>query len=132
MNKRIREIIEIPMIRYLVMALLIVGLEVLVYYLLNSILGVNYLLAVPLSMALSIVLNWYFSKRLVFKQSRYKNSVELSLVAISSVIGVGIQLAVTYVAVEMLQLIPLLGKIIAITITFFWNFYVRKRYIFKA
>ena len=131
MNKLFHRITELPIIRYFFMAILIVGLEVFVYYLLNSFLGVNYLLAVPLSMTLSIVLNWYISKKLVFKQSKYKNSTEIMLVLISSIIGIAIQISITFIAVEILNLLPIIGKVAGISTTFFWNFYVRKLFIFR-
>jgi putative flippase GtrA len=45
-------------------------------------------------------------------------------------IGIGLQLAVTAFVVEILRGIPLLGKLTAICVTYFWNFWFRKKYVF--
>ena len=116
--------------KYLIMAVIIVGIEVGSFAVMYSLLNINYLIATATSMAIGIVLNWYFS-RLIFKKSKHKAHIEFILVLLASLIGVGIQLAIVAIAVEMLSLVPLLGKLIAIAITFFWNFWIRKHYIFK-
>ncbi len=132
MIEKATNLLKLPIVRYFIMAVFIVGIELLVFFLLNTPLHINYLVATPVSMAVGIVLNWYFSKKLVFKASKYKSHVEFSLVVVSSLVGVGIQLLVTFVSVEKLGLLPIIGKALAIIVTFFWNFYVRKRYIFTS
>ena len=134
--KRLKNIVsqhaERPIVRYFIMAAVIVGFELAVFAFINSVLDISYLIATPVSMGAAIILNWYFSKVFVFKGSRHKAHIEFGLVLATSLVGVGIQLAVTSLAVERLQLLPIIGKFLAIIITFFWNFWVRKRYIFTT
>jgi putative flippase GtrA len=132
MIDKIKSHINTPMFRYLVMAVIIVLIELFTFFIINTPLGFSYLVATPASMAIGIVLNWYFSKKYVFKSSRFKSHVELSLVIASSLVGMGIQLAVTSITIEKFGLIPIIGKFFAIVVTFFWNFYIRKYYIFKG
>jgi putative flippase GtrA len=118
--------------RYFVMAAVIVSIELAVFAFINSILGLSYVIATPGSMAVSFVLNWYFSKHFVFAgKSRHKAHVEFTLVLITSLVGVGLQLAVTGLFVEILGLLPIIGKLVAIIVTFFWNFIIRKKFIFN-
>jgi putative flippase GtrA len=119
-------------VRYFIMAAFVVCIELLVFALINTGLGITYLIATPVSMAVSFVLNWYFSKVYVFNGSRHKAHVEFSLVLVTSLVGVGIQLVVTGFCINKLHLLPIIGKFFAIIITFFWNFWVRKRYIFTV
>lgn len=92
--------------------------------------GVNYLIAVVVSMGVVIVLNWYLSRLFVFKSRRHSAKKEFLFVLLISLVGVGFQLAVTYTAVALLGQLPALGKLAAIIVTFFWNFWARKRFVF--
>lgn len=92
--------------------------------------GVQYLAAVALSMALVIILNWYLSRVLVFKTRRHSPHKEFVLVLAASLVGVCFQLGVTFLVVAIAGLLPALGKLLAIIVTFFWNYWVRNKYIF--
>ncbi len=118
--------------KYLLIATIVVSIEVLSFALLNSVMKLNYMASTVLSMAVGIGLNWFFSRVFVFKTSRYSMHTEILLVLVASLFGVGIQLSVIWLCVEKLSIIPIVGKMIAIVITFFWNFWVRKRYIFNT
>ncbi len=117
------------LIRYGIMAVVLVGTEIAVFQLMLQV-GLSYLLAVPFSMAVGIILNWYFSHKFVFKHRPHSKHKEFTLVLIASLIGVGLQLAVTAIMVEILRSTPLIGKLLAICVTFFWNFWFRKKYVF--
>lgn len=124
------EYLKKHIVRYFIMAVFVVGVELLAFVLINSGLGISYVIATPASMLVGIVLNWYFSKAFVFSGSRHKTHIEFGLVLITSLIGAVIQLLVTTLCVQYLHLIPVAGKSMAIIVTFFWNFWVRKKYIF--
>ncbi len=121
-----------PIIRYFVMASLIVLLELMTFAGMNSLFGISYLIATPGSMAVGFVLNWYFSKVYVFHGSRHPPHIEFSLMLVTTLIGVGIQLLVTTICIKHFHLLPIIGKFFAIVVTFFWNYWVRKRYIFHT
>ena len=120
------------MFRYLVMAVGIVLIEIASFVFLNSTLGISYLLSTPVSMLIGVVLNWYFSHAYVFKTRAHAPQKEFMLVLLASLLGVLWQLLVTVFCVELLKLLPLLGKLAAIGVTFFWNYWFRKKYIFPS
>lgn len=122
-----------PFMRYFVMAGFVVVIELATFALLNIPLGISYLIATPLSNVVAIVLNWYFSRVFVFKNSStYKTHVEITLVFIVSIIGILLQLLVSFIAVDIIGTEPIIGKALAILVVFFFSYWTRKRYIFKG
>lgn len=117
------------LIRYLSMAVVIVGAEIVSFQLMIWA-GTHYLVATPASMLIGIVLNWWVSRSFVFKHRPHKVHKEFMLVFVASVIGIGLQTAVTAFVVEVVRAVPLVGKFLAICVTFFWNFWFRKKYVF--
>ena len=113
------------------MASIVVLIEIGSFWLLNSVVNINYLMATAISMLVGIILNWLGSKYLVFKESRFLPVKEFTLVFVVSLVGLAIQITTIYVMVDKLHLVPLMGKIAAIGITFVWNFFIRRVYIFK-
>jgi putative flippase GtrA len=115
--------------RYFLLAAILVSIEYF-SYLLMLWAGINYLFAVVLSMGVVIILNWYLSRVLVFKKRRHSTRKEFILVLITSLVGVAFQLGVSFMVVSVLGWWPAIGKLLAIIVTFFWNYWVRNRYIF--
>jgi putative flippase GtrA len=117
------------LLRYLSVAAVIVGAEVVSFQLMVWT-GLFYLIATPASMLIGIVLNWWVSRAFVFKHRPHKVHKEFILVFIASIIGIGLQTAVTAAVVQFGHGAPLAGKLLAICVTFFWNFWFRKKYVF--
>ena len=117
--------------RYLIMASIVVTIELGSFWAMNSKIGINYLMATFLSMVIGIVLNWLGSKFFVFNKSRFNPVHEFILVAVVSLVGIGLQLMTIYLLVTKAHTAPLIGKIAAIGTTFVWNFFIRRAYIFK-
>lgn len=118
--------------KYLLIASIIVSIEVLSFALINSVIKINYLVSTVLSMAIGIALNWFLSRVYVFKTSKYAMHTEIMMVVFASLVGVGIQLSVIWICVKKLSMVPIIGKILAILVTFSWNFWIRKTYIFNT
>lgn len=127
-----RRLLQSELARYGVLAVVLVLVEVGLFVLINTILGMSYLIATPGSMIVVILLNWYLGGRLVFRRHTHSPRKELALVVAVSLAGICIQLAVTSFAVEQVRLLPLEGKLAAIVVTFFWNFWMRRRFIYPV
>ncbi len=117
--------------RYLTIAIILVGSEIVIFQGMVWA-GISYLIATPVSMAVAIVLNWYLSRVFVFKHRPHSLRKEFWLVVMASIIGLALQVAVTAFVVEVVGALPIIGKLIAICVTFFWNFWFRKKYVFYA
>ena len=129
--KSLQKIITPTFFRYGIMAVIVVGIELFSFWVLNTPLKINYLVATILSLLLGILLNWIGSRYYVFGQSRHTAKKEFLLVLTSSLAGAALQSAVVYTTVEILHGQPIVGKLFAILITFFWNYIIRKRYIYN-
>lgn len=113
------------------MAVSIVCIELIAFqivYLLTH----NYYLATVLSFALAVVLNWIGGRMLVFGASHHHPLREFIMVLVASIVGVLIQLAVVHVSVQVLLLYPLIGKVLSVAFSFFWNYWFRSKIIYKT
>lgn len=118
------------LIRYFIMAVIIVGIELLAFqgiYLLSD----NYVLATVLSFILGVILNWVFGRLLVFGVSIHHPAKEFTMVLIASLVGAGIQVLVVHTSVVVLHLYPFIGKVISIIFSFFWNYWFRAKIVYK-
>lgn len=118
--------------RYGLMAVVVVSIEVGAFWVLNSPLGVHYLVATNLSLFIGILLNWVGSRYFVFGASKHTPHKEFTLVFVTSLAGVVLQSSTVYFVVEIVKSQPLAGKVLAIVVTFFWNYLIRKHYIYKT
>lgn len=92
----------------------------------------NAYLGTTLSFMLAVVLNWVGSRLLVFGASRHHPAREFIMVFVASIVGLGIQLAVVFVSIDILSLYPLIGKVLSIGFSFFWNYWFRAQIIYKV
>ena len=94
--------------------------------------GVQWFWAALFSFLCATTVNYLLSIRHVFASGvRFEKHQEISLVFVVSGLGLIVNQAVLYVGIELLGFYPLLSKVGATGIVFFWNFFVRSRFIFK-
>ncbi|MEI7918249.1 MAG: GtrA family protein [Candidatus Saccharibacteria bacterium] len=112
------------------MAIIIVIIELITFqiiYLINN----NYYLATVISFVVGVLLNWIVGRMFVFGPSTHHPAREFIMVLIASLVGVSIQVLVVTVAVNALSLYPIIGKILSIAFSFFWNYWFRAKFIYK-
>lgn len=112
------------------MAVIIVGIELVTFqvvYLLTQ----NYYLGTVISFITGVMLNWIIGRLLVFGKSKHSPAREFTMVFIASIVGLGIQVAVVFVSVQLLLLYPLIGKMLSIIFSFFWNYWFRAAIVYK-
>ena len=94
-------------------------------------LGFNYLIVGFSTFMIATFFNYFLGIIFVFESGvKYKKTVEILLVFFVSFIGVIINLSSLYFFVEFIKVDILLGKILATSNTFFWNYFTRKKFIF--
>jgi putative flippase GtrA len=119
------------LIKYFVMAIIIVLLELLTFqlvYLSSS----NYYVATIISFVVGVLLNWIGGRVFVFGTSGHNKSREFAMVFLGSLVGVCIQLSVVYISVAVLLLYPLIGKVLSICFSFIWNYWFRAKIVYKT
>lgn len=93
--------------------------------------AVHYTVATVIAYVISTFVNWLAGRMLVFKENRQSVWKEILGVYIASVVGLLLNLAIMWVAVDCLTVNEMISKIAATGIVFFYNFLVRKLLIYK-
>jgi putative flippase GtrA len=94
-------------------------------------LELHYIVAGMMSFILATGLNYYLSVRFVFGAGSRGPRQAMILVYIASTVGIVINLGVLTIGIDILGQHPLVSKIFATGVAFFWNFLARYLYIFK-
>jgi putative flippase GtrA len=140
MIKKIKQLLTGENVRqfliYLVVGALATLVEWGVFYALDYLQIMYYLLAVTIAYVISTFANWLFGKLLLFheKQNLWR---ELGKIYATSVIGLLLNWLIMWFFVDCFQMLGLpsvsemLAKIIATGVVFFWNFIIRKLVIYK-
>lgn len=103
------------------------GLFTLLYFI-----GVPYLIASITSFSLSVILNYWLSRKFVFDvQEGVSIAKEFTAYAALNVIALGLNTLILYVCAEFLGFNPIIGKIIATGVVLIFNFITRKALIEK-
>lgn len=118
------------LVRYLVMAVVIVGIELITFQIVYLVTK-NYYLATIISFVTGVILNWIGSRILVFGASQHHPLSEFIMVFLASIGGLLIQIGVVFVSVQVLALYPLIGKMLSIIFSFFWNYWFRAAIVYK-
>ena len=79
------------------------------------------------------LLNYVLSVRFVFSSGvRFRRRTEVALVFFVSAVGLLINQATLYLAIEKITIEPILAKLAATGIVFFWNYLTRAYFVFVS
>ena len=115
---------------YLIVGGIATVTEWILFYLLEEC-AVHYTVATIIAYVTSTFFNWLAGRLLVFKKNRLSIFKELLGIYIASIVGLLMNLAIMWLAVDCFSFNEMLSKIIATAIVFFYNFLVRKLLIYK-
>ena len=91
---------------------------------------INYLVSAALSFSISTIVNYSLSMRYVFKSKKDANKInEFILFVVLSVIGLGVNEAAMWIAVEGLGIHYMISKIGATAVVMVFNFVTRKIFL---
>lgn len=119
------------LMKYFAMAVIIVGIELVTFQIIY-LLTTNYYLGTVVSFITGVILNWIASRIFVFGASQYHPAREFIMVLIASAVGLCIQIGVVFICVQLLHIYPLIGKMLSIVFSFFWNYWFRATVIYKT
>lgn len=93
-------------------------------------LGVQHILASSVSFCISVVVNYILTRRFVFASGPNVNvAKEFTYYVLLNFVALGLNTLVLFVCVDLSDLHPLLGKIIATAVVMVFNFVTRKMLI---
>lgn len=94
--------------------------------------GINYLISSGISFAVSVIYNYILSVHWVFDVDKDRSKkAEFVIFIILSVIGLGINQLVMWIAVDLAGIFYMIAKIIATAIVMVYNFITRKLFLEK-
>ena len=126
-------ICERRIIRYLMVAGTGAAVDISLFAVLIYVLHVHYLWAGVGGFLVATLINYLLSIRFVFSAgTRFPRTVELAVIYAVSATGLLWHQLILYLAVEELRLHVLLGKVLALGIVFFWNYLIRRNFIFAG
>lgn len=108
------------------------------FYVFDSMFTIPYLVSTILAFVVSTTTNWFLGRTFTFKDSSYKKkkAKEIVLVFLASAIGLGFNMLLMYLFVDVLgwntNILRILAKILSTGIVFIWNFLSRKLWIYKV
>lgn len=106
--------------------------EWVLFYVFNSVLNIQYLLATALAFIFSTFANWASGRLLLFKKQEGKSlAKELLQIYATSATGLMFNLIIMYVLVRGCEWIEMYAKMTATGIVFTFNYLVRRKLIYK-
>ncbi|WP_205499831.1 GtrA family protein [Rufibacter psychrotolerans] len=118
--------------KFILVGALCAGVDLLLFVLLSDYFRVDYLVANPFSTFLAILLNYFLSKKWVFKSGKYSSRVELVAFVLFSVAGFFLNQCLLWLFVEQVLLDPTYSKVLAIILVAVFNFITKKLFVFKG
>lgn len=96
----------------------------------TEIFSINYLLSAALSFSISTIVNYSLSMRYVFRSKKDANKIkEFVIFVVLSVIGLGVNEAAMWIAVEGMRIHYMIAKIGATAVVMVFNFVTRKIFL---
>ena len=116
--------------RYCLVGLIATAVEYAVFCGL-SYLGCHYEISTVTGYLIATFFNWLAGKIILFTTCDKPLYKEILSVYIASIIGLLLNTGIMWLAVDILDVNKYISKIVATAIVFLWNFYIRKKVIYK-
>lgn len=122
--------VYIQFIKYVGVGGIAALVEWIIFGLIINLALLHYSYAVLLSFIIATTVNYFLSKKLVFKKCKHRLKTEALMIYLVSGLGLVLNLIFMWYFVEIQGFNTILSKIISTGIVFFWNFSARKVLVF--
>ena len=102
-----------------------------ILYILTDVIKVHYVLSAAISFIIGVLINYLINIKWIFHRGKYSFHNELILIIIVSLVGMYLSIIIIYVFVEYINFHYMVSKVISSIFVMFWNFYSRKKWIFR-
>ena len=117
-------------LKYVIVGLLGTGLDFLILFLLVEYLHLFYLLAALISILIVFWISFSLNKYWTFRKKEGNYFRQMLKYLLAHSVGVGINLAILTILVEIFGFWYIFAKVIATTVVLAWNFLVTKKWVF--
>lgn len=101
------------------------------YFVLTRWLGIFYLIAKTLSFVIAAINNYVWNRIWTFRSKEKNITGEFAKFFLVSLVGLGLNVLIMYLAVDKLAISDLWGLVLATAVVTFWNFLANKFWTFK-
>ncbi len=130
-NNLINKNISVDFFKYIGVGSIAAVVDISIFTVFAKLLRFNYLVVALVSFTIATLVNYILSIKYVFKSGvRYTKGKEVFAVYVVSFIGLVINEIILYTLIDLLFTEMIFSKVIATGIVFFWNYLIRKKYIF--
>ncbi len=116
---------------YLIVGVIATLTEWLFFWIFDGKLGMHYSLATGLAFIFSTFANWAAGRLIMFKKVSMSIVKELLSIYAVGVIGFLMNLLIMWIAIDKIGIHDFISKMIATGIVFFWNYFIRKLFIYR-
>jgi len=107
-------------------------IDVSVLFILTEYFKLYYILSATISFLLGILITYILSKFYIFNKTKINNRInEFAVFLIIGVIGLILNNIFLYILTEYCKIYYMLSKFFVIIITYLWNYFARKKFIFS-
>lgn len=122
---------HLQFLRYIVLGNISNFLDFTCLYVLTEFAGFHYTISNVISFIIGVSLNYIINIKWIFKRGNHAIHTEFILIAAISSIGLFLSIIIIYILVEYINIHYMPAKVISAIIIMFWNFYSRKKWVFK-
>ena len=117
------------LIKFGIVGVLATILEWVIFYILTNILNIHYGISTAIAFLISTIFNYWLSVKYVFDVNTEKKKSNFIFFVVFSIIGLGLNELILWIAIEKLSLYNMIGKIIATGVVMIFNFITRKLFL---
>ena len=118
--------------RYILTGVLSVGIEFSILLWLVEVHKMNYLIANLIAFTVTNLCNYFISRHWVFEKGKHASHIEFIIFFITAAVGLGINQLIMWGMVEHVHIDYRISKIAALVAVVIWNFWARKKLVFKG
>jgi putative flippase GtrA len=122
---------HLQFVRYIVLGNISNIVDFACLYILTEFAGFHYTISNVISYILGVSSNYIINIKWIFKRGNHAIHTEFMLVIIISSIGLLLSIIIIHTLVEYVNIHYMPAKFISAIIIMFWNFYSRKKWVFK-
>jgi len=106
--------------------------DISILFILTEYFKVYYILSATISFLAGIAITYIFSKLYIFTKTKISNKInEFTIFLIIGIIGLILNNIFLYIFTEYFGIYYMLSKIFVIIVTYLWNYFARKKFIFS-
>ena len=106
--------------------------DVSILFILTEYFNVYYIVSATISFLAGIAITYVFSKLYIFTKTKIHNKInEFTVFLVIGIIGLILNNIFLYIFTEYFGIYYMLSKIFVIIVTYLWNYFARKKFIFS-